>query len=445
VPKLNLALVVDDVDGATGGFKVGGTALAGYCNRMTPNLLSSPTELSGPTAYHHLSSFLVLHWCISFLSRPLLLPSLVFESLSPLNPWYILVRRNRPVTSFYPPITMSRRYPTAERYEELEQDYYRDDRRSHRDYQEIDVDITRGGRDRELDFLREDYGRNTTAGPLVVRETRPAPRARSVGRDEVIVRRGERDGYRRDAEREEIDVTVRRDEERPRPPRRREVDREEIDVTVRRDEERPRPPRRREADREEIDVTVRREEERPRPPRRREIEREDVRIRRSENDLRRRRDIEIDDDVYFRRDKGGRTREIEKDEVIIRRDRDDRSSRADTIDDRESIHVRTRSRSRHREHDSLPPPISRRPVERDSEEVIIRRRDRRDEYESPSPRRRVDKEEIIIRRTEERSPTPPPPEPEPIPIIRRPDVYERVHQEIITHHRHIDHGMLISF
>jgi hypothetical protein len=301
------------------------------------------------------------------------------------------------------PLTMSRRHPTAERYEEIEQDFYRDDRRPRRDYSEIDVDITRG-QNRDLDFLRDDYGRNSNAGPLVVRESRPAPRARSVERDEVIVRRGERDGYRRDAEKDEIDVTVRREEDRPRP-------------------------------------------------RRREIEREDLRVRRSDNDLRRRRNIEVDDDVYIRRDKGRPTREVEKEEITIRRDREDRSSRGDLVDDRESIHVRTRSRSRHRDHDSLPPPVSRRPVERDTEEVIIRRRDRRDDYESPSPRRpsprrKVDKEEIIIRRTEERSPTPPPlppPEPEPLPIIRRPDVYERVHQEIITHHRHVDHGKLASF
>jgi hypothetical protein len=53
----------------------------------------------------------------------------------------------------------------------------------------------------------------------------------------------------------------------------------------------------------------------------------------------------------------------------------------------------------------------------------------------------VIKDEIIIRRREQRSPerlptpSPPPPPPAPEPEIRPPII-----QEIITHHRHIDHG-----
>jgi hypothetical protein len=57
----------------------------------------------------------------------------------------------------------------------------------------------------------------------------------------------------------------------------------------------------------------------------------------------------------------------------------------------------------------------------------------------------MEREEIIIRRTEERSPTPPPaPEPVLEPILR-PPIHQEIHQEIITHHRHIDHGIDIFY
>src|ERR1700753_2945720 len=160
----------------------------------------------------------------------------------------------------------SRRCPTAERYDEVERDFYRGGRRSTREYDELDVDITRSS-GREPDFLREDYGR-TTAGPLVIRESRPA-RARSVEREEVIVRRGDRDSYRRDAERDEIDVIVRRDQDRPKP-------------------------------------------------RRRELEREEVLVRRSDPDMVRTREIERDDDVYIRRGGRRRDREVDREEIVIR-------------------------------------------------------------------------------------------------------------------------------
>jgi hypothetical protein len=86
---------------------------------------------------------------------------------------------------------------------------------------------------------------------------------------------------------------------------------------------------------------------------------------------------------------------------------------------------------------SLPPPRSRGElVAREREEFVVRRR----EPSPPSPKREVVKDEIIIRRREERSPSPaplPPPPPPPQPEIRPPII-----QEIITHHRHIDHGKL---
>jgi hypothetical protein len=91
---------------------------------------------------------------------------------------------------------------------------------------------------------------------------------------------------------------------------------------------------------------------------------------------------------------------------------------------------------------SLPPPRSRGElVAREHEEFTIRRRDT-----SPQPREIV-KDEIIIRRKEERMPTPSPspsPPPPPPPPQLEPEIRPPIIQEIITHHRHIDHGRLLS-
>ncbi|OCK85266.1 hypothetical protein K432DRAFT_287153 [Lepidopterella palustris CBS 459.81] len=296
---------------------------------------------------------------------------------------------------------MSRRYPTAELYEERQRDFYRNGNRSDRSYDELDLEISQGNPRRSApDFLREDYGR-IAAGPLAVREritedSRGSPRRREVEEDTLVIRGGRRE--ERPREREEISIR-RGDRERPRP---REVNTEETDIVIRhRDEEsRPRPREVREVDREEI--TFRRGEvDKPRP-REREVEREEIRFRRGEREPPRPREVETEEFIY-RRDESrpGREREYEKDTVI----------------------VRPRERS-------LPPPRPRGDlVAREREEFVVRRRER-------TPPREDTKDEIIIRRMEQRSPSPPPPPPEPEAIVRPPII-----QEVITHHRHIDHGV----
>ncbi|KAK5019370.1 hypothetical protein LTR16_000635 [Cryomyces antarcticus] len=336
---------------------------------------------------------------------------------------------------------MSRRYPTADLYEERERDFYARPR-TERDYDELDIDISRtraparvyspppqdNRRGAVPKFLREDYGR-TDAGALVVRErvtedfdrppSRPKPREREVEREEVIIRDREvREPERRrerprerDVEREEI--IIRRGEREPERPRPRDVEREEVDIQIRRSErerepERRRapPPREREVEREEI-VLRRGEVERRPPPREREVEKEEIIFRRGEREPER-----------------PRPREVEREEVDIQIRRGEREERPAAREvDRELV-IRRRE-------PSLPPPI----IAREREEYVYRRR----KPETPPPRE-VEKEEIIIRRRERsppaapspvREPSPPPPEP-----IRKPPVI----QEIITHHRHIDHG-----
>jgi len=95
---------------------------------------------------------------------------------------------------------MSRRYPTAELYNEQERDFYARPR-NERNYDELDIDITREREQRrparadtvvsearrparrEPDFLRDDYGR-TDAGALVVQQ-----------RDQEVERDRGRDNY----------------------------------------------------------------------------------------------------------------------------------------------------------------------------------------------------------------------------------------------------------
>ncbi|KAF2201160.1 hypothetical protein GQ43DRAFT_46208 [Delitschia confertaspora ATCC 74209] len=306
---------------------------------------------------------------------------------------------------------MSRRYPTAELYEERQRDFYRNGNRSDRSYD--DLDPRRSAPDF---FLREDYDRpSSNAGPLVVRERReesvkgpPSRRGREVEEDTLVIRGGRPEPRLR--EREIDDISIRRGPERERPrAREREVERDETDIYIKhqhRDQSRPRrAPDVREIERDEI--TFRRGEggppSRPRP-REVDVEREEIRFR--EREPPRPREVERDEFIYRRDESHGREREVEKDTITIR------------------------GRER-----SLPPPRSRGElVAREREEFVIRRRP------SPprSPPREEIKDEIIIRRMEQRSPTPPPPPPpppEPEPIVRPPII-----QEVITHHRHIDHG-----
>ncbi|KAF2114090.1 hypothetical protein BDV96DRAFT_647576 [Lophiotrema nucula] len=316
---------------------------------------------------------------------------------------------------------MSRRYPTAELYEERQRDFYRDGNRSERNYEELDIELTRGGNPRRSapDFFREEYNR-PTAGPLVVRErreeetTRGPPRRREVEEDTLVIRGGRAappppSSVSSVRETERDDITVRRGEGRSRP---REVEREETDITIRRrDSSRPARSEVREREVEHDEIVFRRGDgARPRP-REVEFEREEVRFQERAPPPRPRSVVDDREEIIFRHDhressRHGREREVEKDSLVIR------------------------GRER-----SLPPPRPRGElVAREREEFTIRRRE-----DSPPPRRDIIKDEIIIRRREERSPSPPPPPPpppEPEPIVRPPII-----QEVITHHRHIDHGV----
>ncbi|KAL8767816.1 MAG: hypothetical protein Q9209_005810 [Squamulea sp. 1 TL-2023] len=460
---------------------------------------------------------------------------------------------------------MSRRgYASSELYEQRdrERDYYPPKDRGGRtvEYDELDIRERRRTSAREPDFLREDYGRSSNAGPLVIRDDkreresefrpRPRDRPREVEEREVIVARGPRSERptvggvnERDIniEREELvyrtreperprtrEINIERDDivYQPRPrepepqqirrvredweyrrPREPEIERETIDI---RERERERP---RERDFKEEEIIIRRgsgsrERERPRKsenkdqeivirrssrsrererPRQRDYREEDldIRIRREERERDRPRPRELDrgyekEEIVIRRDEVERERPrvrepdrgYEKDEIIIRRDeggRDRPRTRASSYD-RETIRLTTNEREPRRAKsraDFQEEDITIRREERDrplgrsrdfrEEDLIIRRRDasretRRTVRSRSRSRDREDitirhderggrhRDEIIIRR-DEKSPSPepvyvpPPPPPEPEPIRAPP-----IHQEIITHHRHIDHG-----
>jgi len=162
--------------------------------------------------------------------------------------------------------------------------------------------------------------------------------------------------------------------------------------------------------RDDIEVDFREEQYNRARPRQRDMEEIDIDIRRDKNRGRRDYDQEIDVDIRRESPQG---RHADKDEVDV------------------NIKRSARSQSR--------PRI----VAREREEFIYKRRE-----PSPIPQREI--EEIIIRRPRTPSPTvssissrSPTPEPEPEPElepIRRPPII----QEIITHHRHIDHGIKTS-
>ncbi|KAK3715127.1 hypothetical protein LTR37_007337 [Vermiconidia calcicola] len=318
---------------------------------------------------------------------------------------------------------------------------------------------------RQPDFLREDYGRNDTAGALVVRDqgrdeddyvsrapTRrrsmesvrsraPPARTERVEKDEFVFRERERDGggppYPR-SERDsfgESDFAYReRARSRPPPPasNRGERTEEKIDIRIREDERqerRPPPPRddfrdqnveeirfrrgpgagpppsaRGDVDKEEFTFT-REERTRP-PPSRNEVDREEISFQQT------RTRSPPPREPY-------RGREVRKEELDI------------------DINIREKS---------IPPPRQRSMsrgalVRKDHEEWVVRRR----RTPSPSPPRDFEKEQIIIRR-KERSPSPEPPPREPTPEPLPPPPPEPIYrppiiQEVITHHRHIDHGV----
>ena len=287
-----------------------------------------------------------------------------------------------------------------ERYRDDEVEYRREPPRREREVRERDVLVREEIRERDRprvppQYLEEDYGRTSGAGPLVLRAR----------------------------ETEEFDFAPRPRRRSPSPEPEKTIEKEEI--IIRRDESEHRPPPRpRDRSREREEIIIRKtEDDRDRgfgPPRREERERDEIIIRRDER---------RDDDIVSRR--GGRGGDIEREEIIIRKDERDSDSYAprSRYDDyavapRPVSHERERSRTRHHGSD-------------DGQEIIIRREER----EGRNGDR--EKQEIIIRKTSHsRSPSPSSfssrrghHAPEPLPIRAPP-----IHQEVITHHRHIDHG-----
>jgi hypothetical protein len=255
------------------------------------------------------------------------------------------------------------------------------------------------------DFLREDYGRST-AGPMVLRAR----------------------------EREDFEYAPRPRGRSPSPEPERKVEREEIIVRrepeVRREPPPPPPSAPRDYERDEI-IVRRGESERSRAPPPREIERDELIVRRDDRGPRYPTAYERDDFID-RRPPPPRD-DFEREEIIIRRDREDSRDppRYRPRDDSYAL-GRPISHERERSRPGRSGPGS------DNEEIIIRR----DERDGGRNGRDREREEIIIRRHDSRSPSPmstrapsvrPPLEP---PVIKAPPI----HQEVITHHRHIDHG-----
>ena len=340
---------------------------------------------------------------------------------------------------------MSRRYPTAELYEERERDFYRNGKRSDRNYEELDLELRRGSDPRRSapDLFRDD---RTAAGPMVLRGrdrdedtfSRAPPRSRRSGFDD-----------------EDDAITIR---SRPPPPPSSARERDMDDFSLRRSDTGGRGRREVEREKEELDVTIRRREQSRGPPPSEARDRDrDIPFRRG--DGARPREVSLErDDVRFRgrdRDGGIDVRATHKE---FHRDGRDASAERGSIrfqerdgnfDIRASRREFSRSgRDRSVERDSLvirgrersmPPPSSRGElIAREHEEFVVRR----PREQSRGPREReVIKDEIVIRRMEERSPSPEPlPPPPPPPPMPEPEIRPPIIQEIITHHRHIDHG-----
>lgn len=326
-------------------------------------------------------------------------------------------------------------------------------------------------------FLRDDYGANSTAGAMVLRERdredityaprrRRSPSPEKREREEIVIRRDERESRAepvrprpREQSREREEIIIRRDERsesRPPPPRRREQSREREEIIIRRDsrsESRPPPSRIRERSRDREEIIIRRDERDEResiaPPRRSttapiresERDREEIIIRRDDRDTRSRFEDDIVSQRSYRPPPPPARDNVDRSEIIIRREQIEadeppppprmssrRSRYEEEVVSNRPI-SRERARSRARSHESV------------SDEEIIIRRDERDTRGGGEESR----QEIIIRRSSRsRSPSPtasvstraaPAPAPEPQ-IIYAP----QIHQEVITHHRHVDHG-----
>ncbi|KAI4182237.1 MAG: hypothetical protein L6R41_006098 [Letrouitia leprolyta] len=341
-----------------------------------------------------------------------------------------------------------------------------------REVEERDIIVSKGPRsertsDRDINYEREE---------LVYRSREPErPRTREINieRDDIVYQPRPREPEPQQIRRVREDWEYRR-------PREPEIERETIDI---RERERERP---RERDTKDEEIIIRRrsrsiERERPRE---REYKDQEIVIRRSSRSRERERPRQSDfreEDIVIRRNERERERPrererdrgYEKDEIIIRRDEGNRPRTRASSFDRETIKLRVdekeprraRSRADFREEDITIRREERERPTRDfrEEDLIIRRRDASREtrrtMRSRSRSRSRDREDITIRhddrggrhrdeiiiRRDEKSPSPepvyapplPPPEPEP---IRAPPI----HQEIITHHRHIDHGKSMS-
>lgn len=340
----------------------------------------------------------------------------------------------------------------SRRYDDRDGDYYPPARPRERNYDELDIDIrertTRAPRadtvltdrrsergPRQPDFLREDYGKNSQAGALVVREERkeefrekdrrlPYPSSERGGdreeeiifRDQVRSRAPSRAPMRIEKD-IDIDININHNEDTRsgvsrRPPPKSDVgrsehrEREVEEISFRRGGgDRPPPPRSAVRETEEIDIRERRREdidirERRGPPQRGRMEHED----------------EID--IHIReRSAPPPPRSVSRGVLIGRKE--------------EEWTIR-----RPRSPSPSPPP---RQIEK--ERIVIRRKERSPSPAPPPPVREVEKERIVIRRRERSSsPVPVPREPTPPPMLE-PIVRPPIIQEVITHHRHIDHGI----
>src|SRR5690242_12610735 len=192
---------------------------------------------------------------------------------------------DRPPTRPPTACAMSRRYPTAELYEERERDFYRNGNRSDRNYEDLDVELRRGSDPRRSapDFFRDD---RPTAGPMVLRGgrdrdrdddtfSRAPPRSRRGGFDDddaLSLRSRAPPPPSAVRERDIDDISIRRSDTGGRGRRDVEREKEELDVTIRRREQSRGPP-----PRESRDIPFRNGA--GARPREVSLERDDVRFR----------------------------------------------------------------------------------------------------------------------------------------------------------------------